>query len=129
MTAATQENVRLFMRGVLHRRDKKLVRHIIYLVSQGRWGSIVELARGLKFPAPLTIADLKAVLDPKAKLTDAVIFRNQLAANKTLRARLAALPKGDWDGVRAVARGEGLEVSVQELKAIAPDSFLKHWAA
>ena len=125
MTTATQENVKLFLRGVMRNPNKKVVRHLVYLVSQGRWGNIVELARALKFPAPLTIADLKAVIDPEGKLTDAVVFRNQLVANKTLRQKLALLSEGDWDGICAVAKGEGLDVGIDELKALVPDSFYK----
>ena len=129
MTTATQKNVRAFMQGAMARSDKQLARHIVYLVSQGRWGCIVELARSMKFPAALTIADLKAVLDPQGKLTDAVVFRNQLAVNATLRERLSRLPKGDWEGMRAIAKGERLEVTVQELKAMAPEALRAKWAA
>lgn len=123
MNTSNQENVRLFMRGLRRVPDKRALRQVIYLVSHGRWSGVVDLARALKFPAPLTVADLKAVLDPKGKLTDAVIFRNQLATNKTLRLRLARLRTDDWEGICAVAAGEGLRISVQDIKALAPDSF------
>lgn len=123
MNTQGQDNAKRFVSGIVRHANKRLVRHLIYLVSQGRWGSIVELARALRFPVPLTVADLKAVIDPKGKLTGAVIFQNQLAANRTLRKRVAAVPKGDWNAVCDIARAEGLEISPDELKASVPDSF------
>ena len=123
MTTATQEDVKRFLRGITRKQNKQLMRHIVYLVSQGHWGSIAELAGAVKFPKPLSIADIKAVLDPKGKVTDTVVFLNRLAANKTLRQKVAALPEKDWEMIAAIAKGEGLDVRTDELKTLIPESL------
>ena len=121
MTTPGQADVRRFLGGVLRRTDKRLVRQVVFLVSQGRWERLVELARVLGFPRPLAVADLKAVIDPLHTMTDAVVFRNRLTADPALRRRLAALADGDWAGARALAEGEGLAVVAEDLRAILAD--------
>jgi hypothetical protein len=125
VTTPGHDNAKRFLGVVLKRGDKRMLRQIVHLVSQGRWDAILDLAQRLKFPAPLALDDLKAVIDPHNKVTDAVVFANRLAANETLRRSVATLAVNDWPGVRALARAEGLEVVEDDLKTLIPESWFR----
>jgi hypothetical protein len=66
VTTPGHDNAKRFLGVVLKRGDKRMLRQIVHLVSQGRWDAILDLAQRLKFPAPLALDDLKAVIGPRS---------------------------------------------------------------
>lgn len=119
-----------FLKGVWSNPNKKVARYLMLQLAQGHWDAIVKLAADLKYPATLTVKDLKAVIDPMKKLTDAFIFRNRLAADDKLRSQFKGVLKKRklrknmgrrvqprFKVIQKFAKKEGLELTIGEFRA------------
>lgn len=120
-----QNNAHLFIKGVLGNKDKKVARYLVFQIAQGRWDLIVKLAKDLGYPTPLKEEDIKVVIDPNGKNTDAVIFRNRLMVDKELRSQMKAIPKGDFSAVVALASKEGLHITKNSFKTSHPSRVIR----
>lgn len=120
-TLTGRDHARRFLLKLVQ--SPKARRSLKLLVRQGYFQAIPVLAQQLRYPTPLTTADVRAVLDPSGRIDDLTAFLNRLAVNPTLRERLTSVRRGDYEAIVAIARMEGLHFSVEALKERVPASF------